>query len=174
MLGKRLLRKELARLSRKRVAINLSEAKSIGILFNMQGEPDFDMISCFTRELVEFGKKVQVLGLHKFNKLPPYYAQKLSFDLVTPSVLDLFYRPKSEFVSSFLNQEFDMLIDLCSESDFQMHYIACLSKASFKIGRFSEGEFAPYDLIIEDQSADHAKFIRELVHYTSSFRFVQS
>jgi hypothetical protein len=171
MLGKRLLQKEAARVVRTRKAINLENTREIGILFNMQSESDFEMVSRFSRELQEVGKKVQVIGLYKYRKLPPYYAQKLAYDLMMPNHLDIFYRPRAEFVNRFIEREFDMLIDLGTSMDFPLQYIATLSKAGFKLGRSSGEEGLPYDLMIEKTDGiESEELIRQLIHYTSVFK----
>lgn len=171
-LGRRSLKKEASRIVRRQKAINLEAARDIGILFHMQSEADYEMVSRFSRELVAVGKRVQVIGLYKYRKLPPYYAQKLAYDLVLPVNLDLFYRPKAEFVQKFIEQEFDILIDLGTRDDFPLNYIATLSKAGFKLGRSSGEEGLPYDLMIEtDEQMEGDELIRQLIHYTSAFKF---
>lgn len=171
-LGKRSLRKEVARIQRSPMAMNLEVAKEIGILFNMHAEADYERVSNFSRDLQHAGKKVQVIGLYKYRKLPPYYAQKLAYDLIMPGNLDIFYRPKAEFVTRFIAQEFDMLIDLGTVSDFPLHYIATKSKAGFKLGRSTGEENLPYDLVIETQEhIESDDFIKQLIHYTSTFKF---
>lgn len=170
--GRRALRKEAAKVQRKRKAINLEATKEIGILFHMESEADYDRVSRFSRELQAVGKKIQVIGLYKYRKLPPYYAQKLAYDVILPVHLDIFYRPKSDFVRKFIDCEFDMLIDLGNYEDFPLHYIASLSKAKFKLGRTSGQENLPYDLMIETGNPiESDELIRQLVHYTSIFKF---
>jgi hypothetical protein len=170
-LGKRLLLKEVAKLQRKRKAINLEATREIGILFHMQSEADYDRVSRFSRELQAVGKRVQVIGLYDYRKLPPYYAQKLAYDIILPGHLDLFYRPGVDFVTKFIGYEFDMLIDLGTSGDFPLHYIASLSKAGFKLGRSSGEDGLPYDLMIETaELIESDELIRQLVHYTSAFK----
>lgn len=170
--GRRFLKKEATRLQRRQKAINLEAARDIGILFNMTSEADYDRVSRFSRELVTVGKKVQVIGLYKYRKLPPYYAQKLAYDLIQPFNLDIFYRPRAEFVTKFIEHEFDMLIDLGAPADFPLNYIATLSKAGFKLGRSSGEEGLPYDLTIEtEELIESDELIRQLIHYTSAFKF---
>ncbi|MFH1119167.1 MAG: hypothetical protein V1775_05045 [Bacteroidota bacterium] len=171
MLGKRLLHKEAARVNRTRKAINLEATREIGILFNMHSEADYDRVSRFSRELQEVGKRVQVIGLYKYRKLPPYYAQKLAYDIILPGHLDFFFRPRVGFVSKFIEYEFDMLIDLGTSDDFPLSYIATLSKAGFKLGRSSGEEGLPYDLMIETaELIESDELIRQLVYYTSAFK----
>lgn len=172
MLGRRFLKKEAVRLQRKQKAISLEAAREIGILFNMDSEADYDRVCRFTRELNLVGKKVQVIGLYKYRRLPPYYAQKLAYDIILPGDLDLFYRPAASFAAKFIDYEFDILFDLSTPAEFPLYYIASLSKAGFKLGRSSGEESLPYDLMIEtDVLIEGDELIRQMVHYTSTIEF---
>ncbi len=170
--GRRYLAKEASRLKRSRRAVNLSDAREIGILFNMVSKTDYERVSQFAGQLQEQGKRVQIIGFYKYRKLPPYYAQTLAYDLIQPQHLDLIYRPKGLFVSHFINHSFDLLIDLGSGDEFPLQYIASLSKAGFKLGRKTEGRIQPYDLMIESGGdIESGELISQIVQYTSMFRF---
>lgn len=170
-LGWYFLRKDLSRFRRDLRASNLSDARDIGILFSMGSEADYDRVSRFANELNLVGKKVQIIGYFQFNKLPPYYAQKLSYDLILPKDLDFFMRPKADFVKKFISCEFDMLIDLSTRDEFPLHYIASLSRAKFKLGQTSGEPGMPYDLMIDSgEQMDGDTLIRQMVHYTSAFK----
>ena len=171
--GKRFLRKELAKTTRKRIPVNLNNAHNIGIIYLLNSEDDYNRVSSFTRELQEKRKKVQVLGLYQFNRTPVFYIPKLSYDLLLPKDLDIFFRPKANFVKQFMNEEFDVLLDLSSPDNFSLHYIACLSKASFKLGRKIDDRPLPYDIMIDTKSdIDSKELIDQIVHYTDNLEFI--
>lgn len=161
---------EMSRASRKKRPINLHDAKFIGILYPLNDEQEYDRVSLFTKKLQDQGKKVHVIGLYEYNRIPVYYIPKLSYDLLHPKDLDMFFRPSPPFASKFISEEFDMLIDLSLPSDFPLFYIASLSKASFKIGRMVEGKAMPYDLMIDAGSnIDSKQLIEQIEHYTNAF-----
>ena len=168
--GRRALLKEAGRITRNTRAINLKDAREIGILFSMNSEEEYDRVSKFARSLQEHGKKVQVIGFCKYRTLPPYYAPKLAYDIILPNNLDLFYRPTVKFVRNFVEQPFDMLIDLSQSVEFPLYYIAMQSKAAFKLGRKLNIVPLPYDMMIETTEVETEKLINEIVHYTSSFK----
>ncbi len=167
------MRKELAKTTRKRIPVNLNNAHNIGIIYLLNSEDDYNRVSSFTRELQEKRKKVQVLGLYQFNRTPVFYIPKLSYDLLLPKDLDIFFRPKANFVKQFMNEEFDVLLDLSSPDNFSLHYIACLSKASFKLGRKIDDRPLPYDIMIDTKSdIDSKELIDQIVHYTDNLEFI--
>lgn len=170
--GKRSLRADLQKTSRSKRPVNLINAHSIGIIYLLSEEDEYNKVSNFTKHLQEQGKKVSVIGSYHYNRVPVYYIPKLSYDLMLPKDVDFFYRPSAPFVTRFIDEPFDMLIDLSSPDNFTLHYIATLSKAGFKIGRRIDDRPLPYDLMI-DSSPDMQTqdLIKEIVRYTSNLEF---
>ena len=171
--GKRFLRTELTKVTRRKIPVNLKNAHNIGIIYLLNSEDDYNRVSLFTKGLQEKGKKVQVLGLYQYNRTPVFYIPKLSYDLLLPKDLDIFFRPTAPFVKQFLNEEFDILLDLSSPDNFSLHYIACLSKANFKLGRKIDDRPLPYDIMIDTKlDIDSQELIDQIVHYTDNLEFI--
>jgi len=173
--GKQALRTEMLKAKRLKKAINLSDATTIGLIYQLDSEEEYNRVSEFTKKLQEQGKKVQVIGLYNINRIPVFYIPKLSYDLLLPKNLDLFFRPRDPFVNRFMDEPFDILIDLSSPDNFPLQYIACLSKASFKIGRMIDDRKLPYDLMIDTgPEIDSQELIDQIVHYTNVVEFKPS
>lgn len=171
--GKRFLRSELTKVSRNKKPVNLQNARNIGIIYLLNSEDEYNRVSLFTKKLQDEGKKVHVLGLYQYNRTPVFYIPKLSYDLLLPKDIDIFFRPSAPFVKQFINEEFDMLIDLSSPDNFTLHYIACLSIADFKIGRKIDDRPLPYDLMMETgNEIDSQELIDQIIHYTSNLEFI--
>lgn len=168
-IGKRGVLREVNRMKRKVKAVNLKDARNIGVLFSLDSEIEYERISRFVMQLQHTGKKVMVVGSFKYRKLPPFYSPKLSYDVITPADLDLFLRPKAKFIPPFLGQSFDMLINLGSPDDFPLYYLSTISKAGFKLGQKKGIEPWPYDLMIDMDIHNTDELIEQMVHYTSSF-----
>jgi hypothetical protein len=170
--GKRSLNAESKKFTRVKKPVNLKNAVSIGIIYLLNSEEEYNRVSHFTRKLQEQGKKVQVIGLYHYNRVPVFYIPKLSYDLLLPKDIDLFYRPATQFVNRFINEEFDMLIDLSSPDNFTLQYISVLSRAHFKLGRMIDNRPLPYDLMIDTgPEVDSQELINQIVHYTSNLEF---
>jgi len=171
--GKRFLRGELTKISRNKKPVNLKNAHNIGIIYLLTSEEEYNRVSLFTKKLQDDGKKVQVIGLYHYNRTPVFYIPKLSYDLLLPKDIDLFFRPSAPFVKQFINEEFDMLIDLSSPDNFTLHYIACLSKAEFKLGRKIDDRPLPYDIMIDaGPEIDSQELIDQIIHYTGNLEFI--
>lgn len=167
--GKRAALREASRFNRKIKAVNLKDAREIGVLYSLDSEMEYERISRFVLHLQNHGKKVAVIGSFMLRKLPAYYSPKLAYDVVTPADLDLFLRPNAKYVLPFLEQPFDMLINLGSPEDFPLYYLATLSKAGFKLGQNKGIEPWPYDLMIDAEIQNTNELIQQIIHYTSSF-----
>lgn len=152
--------------------VNLNNAFNIGIIYLLSDEEEYNRVTSFTRKLQEQGKKVHVIGLYHYNRIPVFYIPKLSYDLLLPKDIDMFFRPSAPFVNRFIDDPFDMLIDLSSPDNFTLHYIASLSKAGFKIGRRIDDRALPYDIMIDTSANTPSQELIDLiVHYTSNLEF---
>ncbi len=171
-LGTRYLHKEVLKTSRNKQPVNLTNAGSIGIIYLLSSEDEYNRVTAFTKQLQDRGKKVHVIGLYSVNRIPVFYIPKLSYDLLLPKDIDLLFRPKAQFVSQFINEEFDMLIDLSGPDNFTLHYISYLSRARFKIGRKFDDRPLPYDLMIDTrEEISSQELIDQIIHYTADIEF---
>ena len=75
--------------------------------------------------------------------------------------IDWAYRPNGEDVSNFIQQSFDLLINLETTTKSSSEYIAALSKANLRIGPYTENTFC-YDLMIDTGNKDLDHFIKEI------------
>ncbi len=172
--GQRYLTAESFKLIRNKKPVNLSNASTIGIIYHLQSEDDYNMVSVFTRQLQEQGKKVWVIGLYDSKRIPAYYIPKLSYDLILPKDIDFIFRPKGKFVTEFIDTEFSMLIDLSSPDNFTLSYIATLSKANFKLGRTIDDRTLPYDIMIDTPAEiDYQELINQIIYYFNNLKFNQ-
>jgi len=162
------LKKELGKIQREHHQFYVDEVETIGILYHLADEDTDKMITDFVVELRENDLKVTVLGLYKEKVIPNYYIQKLSSFLLTPKTINWFNKPKAPFVKSFIDEKFDLLIDLTMEDYQPLVYAGILSKAHFKTGRYTEKNAKYYDLMIHtEQVQTLAEFIEHVKHYLS-------
>ncbi len=172
--GQRSLLADSLKVVRVKKPINITNATTIGIIYHLSSEEEYNSVSYFTKKLQEQGKKVHVMGLYESSRIPVYYIPKLSYDLILLKDIDLFYRPKGKFVEEFIQSDFDILIDLSSPDNFTLNYIAVLSKASFKVGRKIDDRSLPYDIMIDaGPEVKSQELIEQVVHYTNNMKFDQ-
>jgi hypothetical protein len=139
-LGQRSIRNYLKINKRSVKACNLQEAKSIGILFNATHQVSFEIVKALVKDISNRKNSVEVLGYVDSKQLIDHYLYRKGFEFFTQAQLNWYYKPIEANVQKFIEQPFDILIDLSLDDPFPIHYIIACSQAKFKVGRYYEGQ----------------------------------
>lgn len=154
-LKKQLKAKKSPRL-RKRV--NLSSAKTVGILFDATELDDRNTVLKYAKRLKELKKKVSLLGFFN-NKID---AENYTFKHINLKNIDWALRPTGEDVKAFMKDSFDVFINADPKTQIHSEYIAALSEAHLKVGPCTENTYC-YDLMIDlGKSMDLNKFLQQV------------
>lgn len=163
--GKISLKKNLRKNNRQVSVHNFKSAETIGIIFNSPDDESFTVVKNFLSFLADNNLKVIALGFVPDKKIPENLLLRKGINFFCKKDLNWYYKPKTEVVNQFINQNFDILIDLSLKEYFPLYYIGQLSNASFKIGRQSE-QYQYQDLMInigKNHSIDY--LIEQIKHY---------
>ncbi|HLG01955.1 MAG TPA: hypothetical protein VI731_00070, partial [Bacteroidia bacterium] len=139
---------EAKALSRQKRVFNIEDAKTIGIVFRFTTNEDFDLLKKYVLYLREMKKKVKAIGYYSTKSEPRVQYSKVDYDLFGKSSFNWFGKPTDHILKNFIEEEFDILIDLNPEDDLVITYIAATSRAHFKIGRYAENNVI-HDMQIE-------------------------
>ncbi len=146
--------------------VSIEDAKKIGILYDATNEKNYEVVTQYLRFLRSKQKEVKTLGFVDKKQLPKNQFAKLGIDFFTKKHLDWKMIPKHPLVNNFINENFDILINLSIEKCFPLQYIAAVSKAKFRVGRYEMGYTNYYDLMINIESKSTLKnFIQQIDHY---------
>jgi hypothetical protein len=166
LIGLHYFRKELEKTGRNRKLTNLKDAKKIGILYNLDNVPDYDVVAEFVTRLQHERKEVKALGYVKNKNLISRFLPKLSYDFFSGKDMNWFYKPVKDKVMDFIQKDFDLLIDLDMKDSLPLKYISGLSMSMCRIGRYSEDNASCYDLMLDvNPSTPVNEFIRQITHY---------
>ncbi|MEL6844678.1 MAG: hypothetical protein AAFP02_15825, partial [Bacteroidota bacterium] len=136
------LDKMLAQKKERRQSVDFSKASHIGIIFEANELSHRETILRFIKSLKDAGKKVRVMAfLPEKEKM-----ENLPFVHFSKKEIDWLYRPTSNEVSDFIKKEFDVLLNLSTETVVPLRYIAALSNAQYRVGPASDG---CYELMID-------------------------
>ncbi|NUN99070.1 MAG: hypothetical protein HUU01_00485 [Saprospiraceae bacterium] len=138
------LRTRPAPASRK--PVNLDSCQSIGLLFDATEPATREIVLRYAQKLRERNKKVQLMGFYLEDQ--PEDSSSLPFLSFGRKQLNWALCPKSEHVEAFIDQKFDMLINLDTKAKVPATYIVALSQASFKVGPEMDSEWY-FDLMID-------------------------
>ena len=151
---------------RIRKPITLAEARSAALLYYLPDEETYKKAETLVSQLAEMGIKTRVACYSDLKISPHYFIPKISQDIVMVKDLNWCLQPKKTFVKEFIDTEFDILIDLSLKEHLPLLYLASLSKAVLKVGRYQEDYELFYDLMIhtsDDETID--SFAEQVLHY---------
>lgn len=159
------IRSDAALVSRSRQVFNIDDAKTIGIAFRFTTPEDFELLKKYVMYLREMKKKVKAIGYYISKEEPNIQYSKVDYDFFGKKSHNWYGKPTDHIVTNFIEEEFDILIDLNSENDSVLAYIAACSRAHFKVGRFQEKNEV-HDLQIESPHDKGLKyFLRQVDTY---------
>lgn len=172
----RSLKNELAAHPRHTSAhkFRFDQLRTVGILFDASGQEDYELVRRYVVYLREHSKKVKALGFFNSKEVPQLTYSRLEYDFFAAKELNWFGKPSAPVISNFINEEFDLLIDLNIHDHFPLKYISALSKAKFKVGKYKEQEEAVYDMMIDADNTQTLKyFLRQVDTYIAMLNKVE-
>lgn len=137
-IGKQVINGRLKSVNRNACFLNIFEAKSIGILYDATDTYSFDTVKNFARQLSDRNIILNVLGYVDSKELSEQFLYRKGFDFFCRKQLNWYFRPVSPVTDKFLNEKFDILINLCLEDSYPIRFITALSPARFKAGKYSQ------------------------------------
>jgi hypothetical protein len=129
--------------------VSFDAAKKIGLLYDATEQKDFEIVKEYVKTVRGRQKEVLALGYVDKKELPQNQFAQLGLDFFTRKDLNWQHFPQSLEVSNFIREPFDIVLNLSDNSVFPLRYIAAVSKAKFRVGRFDESSVPCYDMLIE-------------------------
>ncbi|MCU0348591.1 MAG: hypothetical protein MUC59_16760 [Saprospiraceae bacterium] len=160
------LEKEMPKHQLKRASMYLDNASSIGILFDGTEPAERETVLDYAEQLKKQGKKVKLLAFFN-NKLK---GESFAFPAFNRLQTDWALRPNSREALEFVEQPFDLLLNITKNTVLPLDYLAAHSKARFRVGPFTEKTFC-YDLMIDlSGKSDLKAFLQQVVFYLKKMR----
>ena len=150
---RRSLRKALAAQKRRRKANTLTNAQSIGLLFDATAEKDRKDVLQFARTLEEQGKKVRLLG---FIDTRTPLGQTL-FPQFTQNDFRWTGQPRGEAISAFISERFDVMLCLNTRQTLHLEWVAAAAQAGMKIGTSTDKQ-NDFDMVLETPAEKGVQF----------------
>jgi hypothetical protein len=161
--GEYFLKKESAGIERAKAIMNLKDAKTVGILYDASNINDTDLVKKYIAYLRDSGKKVKSIGYLAVKELPNTIQISLDQQCLTLKEVNWYYKPAIGFIGNFVKEEYDLLLDLNISRQLPITYIAALSKAKCKVGRFTNKYMNLYDVMIEVDKEKTMKYFLQNV-----------
>ena len=167
MAGRSRLSGKMTRISRKVHLLNFYHVKSIGIVWDASRPEDFPILSRFHQKMAEQNKDVKIFGYFPGKELPDKYTAIRYFTCSKKDEVNFLYCPVHPDTESFINTEFDILIDLNFRNHFPLVYITSLSRAGLKVGLAGlKPETSPFDLMISMKNPVNIEgYLDQIIYY---------
>ena len=134
-IGSKLMEHKALQIKRKVKAVNLKKASSVGIVFDANNEINLKHIKELVSSFTSTGAKVEVIGYIQGKKKEFSYIGDKTYSFISDEDFNFLMQPISESISHFLSWQPEILLILCQNYHFPVHYIAKLSKAGLKVGQ---------------------------------------
>ena len=159
------IRQDAAAVARQKQVFNLADAKSIGIAFEFTTPEDFELLKKYVIYLREHKKKVKCVGYYKGKEEPQVQYSKVDYDFINEKMFAWYGKSTNHIVNNFVEEPYDIYIDVNLRNCIALTYIAHVSAAKFKIGHFQEND-SPFDMQISVSKESGLKaYLREVDTY---------
>ena len=163
--GSRSLRKMIEKNARNVSYSNINDVKNIGLVWDASDPKEFKTISAFHTKMGQRGINVKVIGFYDQKELPGDYTAIHYFTCLKRNDLNYFFKPSTPESDVFMDEKFDVLIDLNFKNVFPLLYITSMSRGSIKVGLYTEDSSAPFDLMIDQIEPAVNDYLEQVVHY---------
>ncbi len=138
------------RSKRKRsvIALNIKSANKVGIIYRADSEESFELVKRYVKFLREYKIKVRTIGYFNEKEIPLDVNPKLEFDYFCKKDLNFQLEPRCVVVDNFMEEKFDILLDVTVEDDKVLRNPVFFSNATFKIGAAGKKSSDDLDFMI--------------------------
>ncbi len=150
-------------------------AKTVGLVFKLDKDVIPPVVLSTMKYLMGKGIKCFAIGYYDVKILPENIINTSTISVFCKKDLNWYDRPIVDDVDRFLQQGYDIVIDLCREAEvFPLQYIVSSVQASMVIGGVQYAR-CPYDLIIDAQKVCTLDgYVEQIKHYLSIINNPQS
>jgi hypothetical protein len=166
-IGKLILSKKVARSKRKVSYTSFGDVKKIGVVWDASKTPEFAGLSRFHQKMSDYKIDVSILGYFPGTNLPDQYTAIRYLTCLKKDELNKFFHPDSSEARAFINNPFDILIDINFDRQVPLSYITELSIARLKVGLAHNGNSeSPFDVMLNIKNpVDIDNYLTQVVHY---------
>lgn len=144
---------------------NFISARTAGILFNASDNVIYAEAKSLLTYFAQKKIKTEGMGFADKQQIDSFYKTYTGLNFFSQKDFNFMGKPRSQMLKDFIDQRFDILIDLSFSEEIYYHTICSMSLASFKAGPMNARK-EEYDFMIELKEEDGpGEFIRQMKHY---------
>jgi hypothetical protein len=153
---------------RSRRFLNYAESRTVGLIYKVKDVDQHDTIHQYIKHLKEAEgmKEVQALGFwDSKEEVPEFLSSRRHFDFFTRADVSKIHEPAGDNIEAYVNEPFDILIDLTFEEQLPLLFILKRSAARFKVGFPGDFRDPMLDLIMQVAEGKSLRECIEQVNY---------
>jgi hypothetical protein len=166
-IGTMILSKKAGRTKREVFYSSFRNVRNIGIVWDASNPSEFGSLSRFHQKMLESKIDVKIFGYYPGKNLPDQYTAIRYLTCIRKDEINNFYQPDSSETNSFINNPFDILIDINFDKQFPLNYVTVLSRARFKVGLSdNDTSESQFDLMLElKKPVDIDNYLTQVIYY---------
>jgi hypothetical protein len=174
-IGDAILSKKASRLERKVSYSSFGDIRSIGIVWDASRPSEFLCLSRFHQQMQSKKIEVKIFGYYPGKNLPDQYTAIMYLTCIRKDEISKFYLPMTSEANTFINNPFDVLIDINFDRQYPLRYITMLSRAKLKVGLYENGSSgSSADVMMElKRPVDLDSYLTHILHYLEMIRTTQ-
>ena len=138
-------------------AINIKQAQTVGIVYRGDDDEAKELVERYVKFLKSYNIKCKTLGYYNADELPLYVTPKLEYDYFLKKDLNWKLEATNSEVTNFIEQKFDVLIDLSVSDDEVLRFVTRESQACFKVGGSGLKDGSDLDFALKLQDGDNLR-----------------
>lgn len=169
--------RDLLHAPREKCIANWDDIKTIGLIFVIGNEEQWNLINRFITSVKKQGKQIHIIGFH-----PKDYQIDYIFTHTETTIchekedFNFFGLPKAGLAENFTDRHFDLLIDATEQPCLFGKIISASSNTDLRVGYTNidnpdEGNMDMYDLTIQgNDKLDFNDYIEQIVKYLTMIK----
>jgi hypothetical protein len=150
-LGFQKIKKETGKHRFNRGTVGFDSAKKIGFLFDATDDRNFETMKQYLKDMRGRQKEVHALGYINSRQIPANKFPQYGLNFFCRKDLDWQGIPVNLTISNFIREDFDIVVNLTNHI-FPLTYIAAVSRARFRVGKFRSEYVNCYEMMIHSES----------------------
>ncbi len=167
--GNRVLKQAIAKGAASAEPVTFETAAKFAILFYVRTEPEMVAVNDLIAFLWEHKKSTIVLGATNGFPVPKSRYTNMNFTQLKEDEFDWRQIPGGYRILNYLDNEFDVLIDMSQEDYLPVNYLLAMTKAKIKVGRYDRNSHGLYHFMLDTwQKPDIYNFTEQVKQYLLS------
>ena len=163
-----LIKRQLANTKLPGRQVSLQTSKNVGIVAYLDTKERLNELVNFKKRIETYGTRVKAIAYVPYGVVPDYFNTQMQTDVFSRRQVNILGIPKGDFVRNFLTHDFDIFIDLTLEDHLPLTYLAGMTRARLKAGKYRENMLHVYDFMIKEQEGkSFGDFLFALKNYLS-------